>query len=57
MEEAPLPETFYPKEEIVSESLLIKQEKDTIQLNIKIQEETMQFQINRKRAFASRIFK
>ena len=48
MEEAHLPETFYPKEEIVSESLLIKQEKDTIQLNIKIQEETMQFQIIEK---------
>ena len=48
MEEAPLPGTFYPKEEIVSESLLIKQEKDTIQLNIKIQEETMQFQIIEK---------
>ena len=43
MEEAPTPATVYPKEELISETLEIKQEKNVVKLNIKIEEETMNF--------------
>ena len=48
MEEAPTPATVYPKEELISETLEIKQEKNVVKLNIKIEEETMNFQIIEK---------
>lgn len=48
MEEAPTPDTIFPKEEIISEELEIKQEKETIKLNIRIEEETMFFEIIEK---------
>ena len=48
MEEAPTPDTIYPKEELISETLEIKQDKNVFKLNIKIEEETMNFQIIEK---------
>ena len=45
MEDAPTPITINPKEELISETLEIKQEKNIVKLNIKIVEETMYFEI------------
>ena len=45
MEEAPTPTTLFPKEEIISETLEIKQDKDIYKLNIKIEDEIMFFKI------------
>ena len=45
MEDAPTPATIYPKEELISETLEIKQEKNIVKLNIQIVEETMYFEI------------
>ena len=44
MDEAP-PLTLLPKEEIITENLEIKQDKDIIQLKVKIENEIMSFQI------------